>query len=181
MVHRWAWPTNKGCTTRFANCKASRLDSQGCGLVHKHNPYNNLLQENGHNISHRMNSWIHRWTTTHLTGRPSSTSQVDHDMTPKRMVTTHLTRGNNTPYLRKCLVTYAWVRPCLKRGVASFIKDTLVSRTTPYLTWGMGLTHIGWPYLSHRGVITWFTWSTVLLRGITTNLAPTLAWQRVIG
>ena len=62
----------------------------GVGVERKHNPYNNLLQEDGHNISHKMNSRPHRWTTTHLTGRPSSTSKVDYDMRPKRMATTHL-------------------------------------------------------------------------------------------
>ena len=63
----------------------------GVGMDREHNPYNNLLQKDGHNISHEMNSWPHRWwTTTHLTGRPSSTSKVDYGMTPKRMVTTHL-------------------------------------------------------------------------------------------
>ena len=61
----------------------------GAGVEHEHNPHNNLLQEGGHNISHKMNSWPHRWTTRHLTGRPSST-KVDYDMIPKRMVTTHL-------------------------------------------------------------------------------------------
>ena len=60
------------------------------GLEREHNPYNNLLQEDDHNISHKMNSWPHRCTTTHLTGRPSSASKVDYDMTPKRMVTTYL-------------------------------------------------------------------------------------------
>ena len=60
------------------------------GLEREHNPYNNLLQEDDHNISHKMNSWPHRWTTTHLTGRPSSTPKVDYAMTPKRMVTTYL-------------------------------------------------------------------------------------------
>ena len=60
------------------------------GLEHEHYPYNNLLQEDEHNISHKMNSWPHRRTTTYLTGRPSSTSKVDYDMTPKRMVTTYL-------------------------------------------------------------------------------------------
>ena len=44
------------------------------GLEREHNPYNNLPQEDDHNISHKMNSWPHRWTTTHITGRPSSTS-----------------------------------------------------------------------------------------------------------
>ena len=60
------------------------------GLEREHNPYNNLLQEDDHNISHKMNSWPNRWTITHLAGRPSSTSKVDYDMTPKRMVTTYL-------------------------------------------------------------------------------------------
>ena len=62
----------------------------GGGRGGEHNPFNNLLQKDGHNISHKMNSWPHRWTITHLTGRPSSTSKVDYDMTQKRMVTTHL-------------------------------------------------------------------------------------------
>ena len=60
------------------------------GLEREHNPYNNLLQEDDHNIFHKMNSWPHRLTTTHLTGIPTSTSKVDYDMTPKRMVTTYL-------------------------------------------------------------------------------------------
>ena len=60
------------------------------GLEREHNPYNNLLREVDHNISHKMNSWPHRWTTTHLTGGPSPFSKVDYDMTPKRMVTTYL-------------------------------------------------------------------------------------------
>ena len=59
------------------------------GLERENNPYKNLFQEDDHNISHKMNSWPHRWTTTHLTGRPSSTSKVDYDMPPKRMVTTY--------------------------------------------------------------------------------------------
>ena len=79
----------------------------GVWVERKQNQYNNLLKEDAHNISRKkMNSWPHRWTTTHLTGRPSSTSKVDYDMTPKRMVTTHLIRdtahhilGNNWPHM----------------------------------------------------------------------------------
>ena len=60
------------------------------GVEYKNNPYNNLPQEDGHIISYIMNSSPQRWTTTHLTGRPLSTSKVAHDMIPKRMITTHL-------------------------------------------------------------------------------------------
>ena len=60
------------------------------GLEREHNPYTKLLQEDDHNISIKLNSWPHRWTTTHLTGRSSSTSKNDYDMTLKRMVTTYL-------------------------------------------------------------------------------------------
>ena len=67
--------------------------TQRVGLEREHNPYNNLLQEDDHNISHKMNSWPHRWTTTHLTGRPSSTSKVDYDMTPKRIWSQHILMG----------------------------------------------------------------------------------------
>ena len=64
---------------------ARNHDSTNMGwLEREHSPYNTLLQEDDHNISHKMNSWPHRWTTT------SSTSKGDYDMTPKRMVTTYL-------------------------------------------------------------------------------------------
>ena len=95
-----------------------------------------------------MNSWPHRWTTTHLTGRPSSTSKVDLGMTPKRMVATYLIWGYSTSYFRKGLITYVLDRTCLKWDETSFTKGTYVSRTTPNLTWDLGLTHIGWPYTS---------------------------------
>ena len=67
----------------------TQLTGVGWSASTIHTKYN-LLQENDHYISHKMNSWPHRWTTTHLTGRPSSTSKVDYDMTPKRMVTKYL-------------------------------------------------------------------------------------------
>ena len=44
----------------------------GAGVERERNPYNNLLQEDGHNISHKMKSWPHRWTTTHLRERSGS-------------------------------------------------------------------------------------------------------------
>ena len=75
---------------QVSNFARNHDSTQRGGLEREHNPYNNLLQEDDHNISHKMNSWPHRWTTRHFTGRPSSTSKVDYDMTSKRMVTTYL-------------------------------------------------------------------------------------------
>ena len=79
-------------------CKLQEITIRLTGLEREHNPYNNLLREDDHNISHRMNSWPHRWSTTHFTGRLSSSPQGDYDTTPKRMVTTHLI-GDTTQHI----------------------------------------------------------------------------------
>ena len=94
------------------------------GLERGYNPYNNLLQEDDHNISHKINSWPHRWTTTHLTGRISFTSKVDYDMTPRRMVTTYLNGNTAHPYFRNRLITCALNRTSLKWDETSFTKGT---------------------------------------------------------
>ena len=75
---------------QVSNCAKNHDSTHKDGLERKHNPYNNLIQEDDHNISHKIDSWPNRWTTTHLTWRPASISKVDSDMTPKRMVTTYL-------------------------------------------------------------------------------------------
>ena len=49
----------------------------------------------------------HRWATTHLTGRLSSASKVDYDMTPKWMVNTHLI-GDPTYHI----ITKHWSHTC---------------------------------------------------------------------
>ena len=72
----------------------------GVRVEREHNPYNNLLQEDGHNTSHKKNSLPHRWTTIYLTGRPSSTLKVEcHDPKDDGHKTFYV--GYSTPYFRK--------------------------------------------------------------------------------
>ena len=171
QLQRWAWSTNRGAWW-FALQVSRNQDSppRGGGGVESL-AWVDVLQEDGHTVSHRMNRDGLTGGLQHISqGDNHPPLNMDYDMIPKRMFDTHL-YGDTACHI----ITKHWSHTC-EPGTVSNGPWLALQRAHwsqgPFSSLHEVWTRHTWDdhVRPHRGVINLFTGCTVLWRGFMTNL-----------